>query len=261
MSAPPPGPSSHRPAGVARSREHCGSQGAAAGPAVALLLGCLAGLALAWHAILSDAARDRVYLSFTGIGYTATASAGQGPAAVVADDATVDGMPRSARRLSKKPLAMWRRSAAASDREMATRSPLPLPARPLESADQLVLADETGPAVGRPADDLAGAPAAVMQITFDVNSSFLQAGSVAVLRDLLDRLPKGRPARLAVSATVSDDGVRTADPHEAYRYNRWLAERRIERVSGWLSRHAPSGVAIAAGFLEHDASRLSLIHI
>ena len=100
-----------------------------------------------------------------------------------------------------------------------------------------------------------------MDITFDVNSSFLQPGAIEALRDLVRRLPKGRRATLDVSATVSADGVRTTDPREAYQYNRWLAERRVERVRGWLAANVPAGVDIRTGLLEHDATRRVVIAV
>ena len=222
-----------------------------------MLLGCLAGLALSWQAILSDAGRDRVYLAFTGLGYTATASAGQGLAAKGSHRRATGGMAEVPERLSEKPLAVWPRIAAASPLGMDTRSPHPLPREPLGSLDRLVLAEETGSAVERSAE--VGAPAVAMEITFDVNSSFLPPDSVDALRDLVRRLPKDGSASLNVSATFNDSGVQTADRREAYRYNRWLAERRVERVRAWLAVHGPAGLAIEPGLLEHDASRRVVI--
>src|SRR4051812_17678299 len=96
----------------------------AAGSAAALVLGCLAGLAVSWQMILSDAARDRVFLAFTVLGYTATASAGQELAAIGHHQQPLDGMARVPRRLSGQPLALWPRPAAASATVMETRLPL-----------------------------------------------------------------------------------------------------------------------------------------
>ena len=64
-----------------------------------------------------------------------------------------------------------------------------------------------------------------------------------------------RPYRLALQAAVSDDGVKGAKPKEAERYNRWLAERRLDRVATWLREHAELELAIEPGFIEHDPSR------
>lgn len=243
----------HRLAIAARARERRGPSRAKAGSAAALVLGCLAGLALSWQAILSDAGRDRVYLVFTGLGYTATARAGQDLAATGSHRRPADGMAQVPERLSEKPLAVWPKSAAAYPVGMDARLPHRLPRKPLGSLDRLVLAEETGFAVERAA--VVGAPAVAMEITFDVNSSFLPPDAVDALRELVRRLPKSGSTTLNVSATVSDAGVQTADPGEAYRYNRWLAERRVERVRGWLAAHGPVGVDIEPGILEHDASR------
>ena len=94
-----------------------------------------------------------------------------------------------------------------------------------------------------------------MEITFDINSSFLRPDTIGTLRELVGRLPQGVPATVELRATVSDAGVKVADADAAYRYNRWLAARRLERVRHWLAQHGPAGLAVEPGFLDHDASR------
>ena len=64
----------YRLAIASHTGERCEPSHAKAGSAAALLLGCLAGLALSWQVILSEGARDRVYSVFTDLGYTATAT-------------------------------------------------------------------------------------------------------------------------------------------------------------------------------------------
>ncbi len=253
MSAPALGTWDRRLALAVRTGEQTSWSRSAGLPAAALLLGCLAGLALSWQAILSEAARDRVYLVFTGLGYTATASAGQDRTGTEGRRPTVEGMAGTRERQSEKPLAVWHEFAAASSMGLDTRSPDPLPLKSLGSPDRLELAEETGLADERAAE--VGAPAVAMDITFDVNSSFLPPDAVDALRELVHRLPVTGSASLGVAATVSDTGVQTAEPGEAYKYNRWLAERRVARVRDWLRAHGPAGVDIEAGFLEHDSSR------
>jgi hypothetical protein len=58
-----------------------------------------------------------------------------------------------------------------------------------------------------------------------------------------------------LQATVSDDRVKGATLKEAQRYNRWLAERRLERVASWLRQHARAELAIEPGFIDQDRSR------
>jgi outer membrane protein OmpA-like peptidoglycan-associated protein len=227
--------------------------GAATGSAIALVLGCLVGLLLSWQGVLSDGARARVYRLFTGLDYTATAIAGPPLATAGAGGPSSQGMADVAYRLSEKPLAVWPKSTAGSTQGMDTRSPEPPPQTPLGSLDQLTLAEDNSPVLERVA--AVGAPAAGMEITFDVNSSFLRPDTVGMLKELVARLPDGAAPTLGLRATVSDDGVKSADASAAYRYNRWLAERRLERVRHWLAEHGPTGLTVEPGFLDHDASR------
>ena len=51
-------------------------------------------------------------------------------------------------------------------------------------------------------------------------------------------------------------GVKGARPEEAARYNRWLAERRVERVRATGCTSMPGGSSRSSpGFLEHEPSR------
>ena len=178
-------------------------------PGRALLLGCLAGLALSWQAILSEAARDRVYLVFTGLGYTATASAGQDRTGTEGRRPIVEGMAGTRERQSEKPLAVWPEFAAGFTMGLDTRSPDPLPLKSLGSPDRLELAEETGLADERAAE--VGAPAVAMDITFDVNSSFLPPDAVDALRELVHRLPVTGSRRWASRPRSAIPASRTAE--------------------------------------------------
>jgi hypothetical protein len=117
----------------------------------------------------------------------------------------------------------------------------------------LTLADEEAAVVAAPAQ---GEVFAVqLELVFDVNSSFLGPSAISALRGLVAGLPKGVPLQVALQAAVSDDGVKGAKPRDAERYNRWLAERRVDRVAVWLRQQARSELAIEPGFVAHDSSR------
>ena len=47
---------------------------------------------------------------------------------------------------------------------------------------------------------------------------------------------------------------------EAARYNKWLAERRMERVRDWLAKHA-EGIDVETRFRENDDSRQVIVRL
>ena len=60
-------------------------------------------------------------------------------------------------------------------------------------------------------------------------------------------------------ATVSDEEYKEASATEAQRYNRWLAERRLGRVSDMLQQHAQVEFAVEHGYLPHDPTRRIIV--
>jgi hypothetical protein len=234
------------------------------GYAAALLAGCVIGIMLAWPMVLSESARARLlgavaaYPPVTAV-VAASGSGRPAPAAFAAAATAGSGMPARDERPQQYVLAKWPAPAVGSAGGSAARAAMP--ARPVAQPlpERLMLPEEVEPPLPAPAPAVAETPAVELEIVFDINSSFLPPGAVAALEDVLGRLPVGGSASLALQASVSDDGVRGGRAGEAQRYNRWLAERRLERVAAWLREHARLDLAIEPGFREHDPSRRVLL--
>jgi outer membrane protein OmpA-like peptidoglycan-associated protein len=95
-------------------------------------------------------------------------------------------------------------------------------------------------------------------ITFATNSSYFPAGTSSRLRDLLAGIDAGSryevTLQVAVSGTTKVVGAKSAQ--EAARYNKWLAERRLERVQDWLLKNgAAEALSIKPEYVADDDSR------
>lgn len=84
----------------------------------------------------------------------------------------------------------------------------------------------------------AGPPVAEAEIRFESGSSFFPLGAEQELKRLVAALPAAPGYRFDVRAGVDDAAVKPGDADLSARYNRWLAERRLERVGAWLEQHA-----------------------
>ena len=137
-------------------------------------------------------------------------------------------------------------------------------------------AEPAEPAAPAPAEQVAAAtpePAAVaptrseasldpLVITFDVNSSYLPDNLGGKLRTLAERLEPGRRYGVELTASVGSGDVEGKSPDEALRYNRWMAERRIGRVTEFLQRNAKAeDLVIREEFAMNDASRRVVVEI
>lgn len=206
-----------------RRRAHDGAYG------LALVAGCLVGIGISWQAVLSEGARERLVAGWLGV--------------------TEDGgaAPQSPTLATAHP-AMWPSTALKSPAapavvaEIGDGSSAALPER-------LLLDEGEVPAAVMPG------PLATTEIVFAMNSSFLVPGDYTELRRLVAALPERGRLRVAVAATVSDEPVKNGGAVEAERYNRWLAERRADRVAEWLRRQIGERAAIATDLLPHDPSR------
>ncbi|MFL5335641.1 MAG: hypothetical protein ACJ8H8_21275 [Geminicoccaceae bacterium] len=222
--------------------------------AKALLLGCLIGIGVSWQAVLSDGVRQHIY---RGIGDLASA-AGR----ILIPDWTVhaDIAQASDTSLKHSPTPHQRLKVPPPIAPAAALSPMPAPAAATVAPllERLTLVEKV------PAGDLPriepAKPSLELELTFDINSSFLGPAVIDGLRRQLGRLSNGTRYVIELRATVSDDGVKDADAAEAQRYNRWLAERRLARVSGLLQQHAPVEFAVEQGYLLHDPTRRIIIH-
>jgi hypothetical protein len=107
-------------------------------------------------------------------------------------------------------------------------------------------------------------PDGAVAITFATNSSYFPPGVRERLDGLLGGLEPGKRYRVEVEVAVSGAaqvvGAETAE--EARRYNRWLAERRLERVQEWLGEAAGGReLALEPRFVPNDNSRRLVVRI
>lgn len=221
--------------------------------AKALLLGCLIGIGVSWQTVLSEGQRQHIY---RGIGDLATA-AGR----VVVPDWSVHADIAQTSDASVQQLAPSRRPAVAPQSAPApTPIAMPAPAEAMAAPlpERLAVA-EREPAAETPVLEPA-LPTLELELTFDVNSSFLGPTAIGELRRKLGTLPKGSRYLVELQATVSDEGVKEASATEARRYNRWLAERRLQRVRGLLQQNARVELSLDERYVPHDPSRRILIN-
>ena len=125
---------------------------------------------------------------------------------------------------------------------------------PLEAASvATVVAEAADTAPPLPAS--VGGEQIGLEIVYDLNSSFLPPAGAQDLERLLARLRPDRRYELELVAAVNEQGVRGANATDARRYNRWLAERRLERLTGWLNREAVLSLEIRGRLVEGDSTR------
>lgn len=101
-----------------------------------------------------------------------------------------------------------------------------------------------------------------LEIVFETNSSYFPRGAGRALQGLLEGLPRGGGGyAFDLTATIDPTDVRTTDPTEAARYDRWLAERRLARVAEYLEKNAPGRgeVSVRRGLAEGDPSRRVIV--
>lgn len=101
-----------------------------------------------------------------------------------------------------------------------------------------------------------GEPVGEASVTFDVNSSFFSGGHSQTLRAFVESLPEGRRYTVRLAVAVGSGDVEDATPEEARRYNRWMAERRADRVEEWLASNAGGrDFVFRREYRENDNSR------
>ena len=101
-------------------------------------------------------------------------------------------------------------------------------------------------------------------ITFATNSSYFPSGAAARLRELLADINGASryevTLQVAVSGTTKVVGAKSAQ--EAARYNKWLAERRLERVQNWLLKNAAAeALSIKPEYVADDDSRRVTVRV
>jgi hypothetical protein len=107
-------------------------------------------------------------------------------------------------------------------------------------------------------------PEGGLVITFATNSSYFPPGTGNRLRQLLAEVDPAKRHQLSLQVAVSGSrkvvGAKSAQ--EAARYNKWLAERRVERVQQWLLENAnPDALSIRPEYLADDESRRVVVRV
>jgi hypothetical protein len=206
---------------------------------LALVAGCFVGIGLAWQAVLSDGARERVIDRLFGWAEDGVSSAVDSPRQPISvPDPSSKAPAIDTHTTAPEPSIM---SVAAVERQALPAPPLP---ERLELGEDEILS-----AYGQ------AKPTIATEIVFAMNSSFLLPADIAVLHRIVAAVPASGPFRLNLAATVSDDPVKNGPPAEAQRYNHWLAQRRADRVAEWLRRQTGGRAQIEIDFLPHDSSR------
>jgi outer membrane protein OmpA-like peptidoglycan-associated protein len=123
-----------------------------------------------------------------------------------------------------------------------------LPSRPAEPA-------------AKPAADDAGQQEVV--ITFPTNSSYFPPGTDDQLRALLQHVADQRyQVILEVSVSGAQKVVGAETPEDAAKYNRWLADRRVDRVRSWLDDNVKdSALVVKPEYRANDDSRQIVVRI
>ena len=204
----------------------------------------------------APAARERAIVPAIAAAAPAPAETGvqesQGRGAPGSDPTrTEQALPAVPRVVQPLPAAEPEPAAVARARErrtVAARAAAPAARAPIAATDGGVARDADGAWV----------------ITFASNSSYFPAGVNRQLRQLLSEIDSEHRYRVAlqvaVSGTTKVAGAKSAQ--EATRYNKWLAERRMERVRQWLIENANADkLAITPEYLSNDKSRRVVLRL
>ena len=193
------------------------------------------------------------------------------PGATAAEAARVDAAPRAVEPPAPRPQAQpgqARQAAPSFSQPVPAAEPQPVArAQPPEERDaRTALAATPERAAKPPAGDamVERSPEGDLIITFATNSSYFPAGAAARLRELLAGIDgDGRyevTLQVAVSGTTKVVGAKSAQ--EAARYNKWLAERRLERVQDWLLKNgAAQALSIKPEYVADDDSRRVTVRV
>ena len=106
-----------------------------------------------------------------------------------------------------------------------------------------------------PAQAGAESDAATLAITFDVNSSYFPKGISRELKALVGGLEPQRTYEAVLEGAVSAEALRNGGDKESRTYNRWIADRRMDRVADWLRQNVGRSLSITHGYVENDSSR------
>jgi outer membrane protein OmpA-like peptidoglycan-associated protein len=140
-------------------------------------------------------------------------------------------------------------------------------AQPAEQHDQgTAIAATPQRAPKPPASDgkVESTPEGGLIITFATNSSYFPSGTTARLRELVAGIAadSGYEVTLQVAVSGTSKVVGAKSAAEAARYNKWLAERRLERVQTWLTKNAAGeALSIKPEYVGDDDSRRVTVRV
>jgi hypothetical protein len=101
-------------------------------------------------------------------------------------------------------------------------------------------------------------------ITFPPNSSYFPPGTGTQLRSLFGGLAGDRRYQVILQTSVSGSPkvVGAESPEEAKKYNKWLADRRLDRVRDWLNQNVKgTQLDIKPEYLANDDSRQIVVRL
>ena len=129
----------------------------------------------------------------------------------------------------------------------------PAPPAPVESSDRAAM-PEPQPAIATPAPRLP--PPQTLTIAFDVNSSYFPDSLNGRLRSLASSLRPDQAYAIELIGSIGNDPVANGAPEDAAAYNRWIAERRVDRIADFLRANAKvTNLAIERAYARNDPSR------
>ena len=75
------------------------------------------------------------------------------------------------------------------------------------------------------------------------------------LKALVGGLEPQRTYEAVLEGAVSAEALRNGGDKESRTYNRWIADRRMDRVADWLRQNVGRSLSITHGYVENDSSR------
>jgi hypothetical protein len=217
----------------------------------------------------------------------ATEPKGAAPAPATEQPAAAKAQTAAPAQVAAQPATAEPKTAAPAQLAEQSATAEPQSAAPAQAAEQPATAEPQTVARAEPAEQaaIAAAPAATPQspakpstddgkvepgpqgglvITFATNSSYFPSGAAARLRELLAGVNGEKKyevtLQVAVSGTTQVVGAKSAD--EAARYNKWLADRRVERVQAWLAKNAGAqALSIKPEYVANDDSRRLTVRV
>jgi hypothetical protein len=124
----------------------------------------------------------------------------------------------------------------------------PTPAAPAGPKPALAAIEPAAP------PPMGGLPLATAEIRFEPRNSHFPPGAEAALKRLVQGLAKAPGYQFELEAAVGEPTPDITDPDVARHFQRWLAERRLARLTEWLQQNAPFRDVRVRGTLADDPS-------